>query len=228
MTDGYDDDALRARVGAGDPARSLPPVESDRVDRLLRETMSTDEQTPTDATAGPAAGAVPTREAGARGRNPLTWVVAAAAVVLIAGAGLFAVLRHDGAGPVPGAGHSAASRPTTTELSAPRAGAYRARCMVPNAATLSRQTLALDGTVRSIDNGLVTLAPSHFYAGDPTDLVTVRAPRSELPALVSAVHFEEGGRYLVSASGGTVSICGLSAPWSTDLAGLYHRAFGTR
>ena len=222
MTDGYDDDALRTRLRENDPARSLPPVDTDRAARLLRETMHTDEQIPG---AQPAPRPAAPREAGARDRSPLTWVVAAAAVVLIAGAALFGVLRHDETATVPSAGPSVAARQSTTELSAPQPEAYRARCMVPSDATLSRQTLAFDGTVRSIGSGSVTLAPTHFYAGDPTDLVTVRAPGSELPALVSAVKFEQGGRYLVSATDGTVSICGLSAPWSADLAGLYHRAF---
>ena len=221
MSDGYDDDALRARLRAHDPARALPPVGTDRVARLLRETMSTDEQTPRTEPA-------PIRETGAHGRHPLTWVVAAAAVLLIAGAGLFAVLRHDDTGPVASPEHPAAPQQTTTELSAPSPAAYRARCMVPNAGTLAQQTLAFDGTVRSIGRDGVTLVPSHFYAGDPTDLVTVSAPSSDLPALVSAVRFEQGGRYLVSASNGTVSVCGLSAPWSADLAGLYRQAFEAR
>src|SRR6478672_12490439 len=136
----HDDDALRARLRASDPARSLPPAAAGRVSRLLEETMDT-ETTPDDTTAEP----VPVRETGARGRSPLTWVVAAAAVVLIAGAALFGVLRHDDAGPVPSAGH--ASRLTTTQLAAPDPAAYRARCMVPSAETLAHQTLAFDGTV---------------------------------------------------------------------------------
>lgn len=211
------DDALRARLHATDPARTLPPVDADRAARLLEETMRTDAEQDTEP--------MPAREAGTRHRNPLTWVVAAAAVLIIAGVAVFGVLRHDDAATGPTAAPTPVSRQTTTELSAPAQAAYRARCMPPSAATLSRQTLAVDATVRSIDGGLVTLEPTHFYAGDATDLVTIRSPRTELPALLSAVQFQQGGRYLVSASGGTVSVCGLSAPWSADLAGLYHRAF---
>ena len=44
-------------------------------------------------------------------------------------------------------------------------------------------------------------------------------------ALIQAVKFEDGKRYLVSATDGEVSICGLSAPWSQRLAGLYAQAF---
>ena len=230
MTDGYDgtadrpdpaDDAeLRERLRSTDPARSLPPVDPDRVARLLEETMDT-ESIREEA----APGTAPVRETGARGRNPLTWVVAAAAVVLIAGAVLFGVLRHDDTGTVPDAGPPAAPHQTTTRLAAPQPEAYRARCMAPNAGTLARQTLAFDATVRSIEGGVVTLDPSHFYAGRATDLVTVRAPGADLRALVSAVKFEPGGRYLVAASGDTVAICGMSATWTPELAALYHRAF---
>ena len=37
--------------------------------------------------------------------------------------------------------------------------------------------------------------------------------------------FEEGGRYLVSATDGRVTLCGFSAPYSTELAALYDQAF---
>ena len=229
MTDGYDgaDDAdeaadaaeaaLRERLRSTDPARSLPPADPDRVTRLLEETMDTETE------------AAPIRETGARGRSPLTWVVAAAAVVLIAGAALFGVLRHDDTGTAPSAGPQQTTQRTTqrttTELVAPQPTAYRARCMAPNADLLAQQTLAFDGTVRSIEGDVVTLDPAHFYAGEPTDLVTVRAPSADLRALIAAVRFEQGGRYLVAASGDTVAICGMSATWSPGLAALYHRAF---
>ena len=36
-----------------------------------------------------------------------------------------------------------------------------------------------------------------------------------------------GGRYLVSASGGQVSLCGFSAPYSEQLAAVFAEAFPT-
>ncbi len=39
------------------------------------------------------------------------------------------------------------------------------------------------------------------------------------------MHFEEGGRYLVSATDGRVTVCGFSAPYSAELAALYEQAF---
>ena len=72
---------------------------------------------------------------------------------------------------------------------------------------------------------MVTLVPTRFYAGSPTDVVKVSAPPADLRALIGATEFEKGGRYLVSATDGTVTVCGFSGPWSADLAALYDRAF---
>ena len=165
------------------------------------------------------------RETGTHDRSPLTWLVAAAAAVIIAGVGLFAVLQLNGDSDTPVATTPAATEPTVTHLSAPDAAAYAAKCMVPNADIVSQQALAFDGVVTTIADGVVTLTPSHWYAGDPTDLVRVQAPSDEMQELVSAVELEDGGRYLVSASGGQVTVCGFSAPYSADLAAIYDEAF---
>jgi hypothetical protein len=201
-------DELHDRLNASDPAASLPPADPERVARLLEDVMSTELTTEN-------------RETGTRDRGPLTWLVAAAAAVIIAGVGLFAVLNHDEEPSVP----PAATEPSTTELSAPDASAYDARCMVPNAEVLAQQSLAFDGTVTALADGVVTLTPSTWYAGGPTDVVAVEAPPAELQDLLQAVDFEVGGRYLVSASDGRVTVCGFSAPYSPELAALYDQAF---
>ncbi len=203
------DDELRARLQASDPASSLPPADPERAAELLEDVMSTELTTES-------------RETGTHNRSPLTWLVAAAAVLIIAGVGVFAVVGHDDD---PAAPPTAADARTVTELSAPSPSAYAARCMVPNAETLSQQSLAFSGTVTSLADGVVTLTVDHWYAGGPTDLVRVQAPDAQLQELVGAVEFEDGGRYLVSASNGQVTVCGFSAPYSSDLAGLYGQAF---
>jgi hypothetical protein len=200
---------LRDRLRAADPASSLPPADPDGAARLLEDVMSTELTTEN-------------RETGTRNRGPLTWLVAAAAVLIIAGVGVFAVLNHDDD---PAAPPTAQHAGTVTELSAPAPAAYSARCLVPTAETLSGQELAFDGTVTTIADGVVTLQVSHWYAGDPTDLVRVQAPADVLQRLVGAVDFEDGGRYLVSATGGRVTVCGFSAPYSADLAAMYDQAF---
>ena len=164
------------------------------------------------------------RETGTHDRGPLTWLVAAAAAVIIGGVGLFAVLNHDDdpAAP-PTAEDTTLTEPTVTELTAPDAS--NAKCMVPNAEILSQQSVAFDGTVTTVADDVVTLAPTTWYAGEPTDLVKVQAPPAELEGLLLAVDFKEGERYLVSATDGRVTVCGFSAPYSADLAALYDQAF---
>ena len=67
--------------------------------------------------------------------------------------------------------------PTVTTLGAPTAGA--GKCMVPTAELLGTQTLAVDGTVTDLTDGVATLEVTRWYAGEPTDLLRVEArPRT--------------------------------------------------
>ena len=206
------DDELRQRLQASDPAASLPPADPDRVARLLEDVMSTELTTEN-------------RETGTRDRSPLTWLVAAAAAVIIAGVGLFAVMQLNDDPATPVATTPATTEPTVTHLSAPDAAAYSAKCMVPNPEVIAAQTVAFDGTVTSIAGDTVVLTPTTWYAGEPTDTVEVQAPSADMQQLLSAVHFEQGGRYLVSATDGRVTLCGFSAAYSDDLAAIYTQAF---
>ena len=211
MNDEHDE--LRARLRAADPASSLARSDPDRVARLLEDTMS---QTQT----------VESRTESTRRRAPLTWLAAAAAVVVIAGLGAFTVMNSGQDSDTPGAAPST-NAATTTELFAPGAGATAGRCLPPSADVLSGADVAFDGTVEKIEGDLVTLRTTQWYAGEPTDLVTVKGPSEDLQALLAAVDFQDGGRYLVAASnGGRVMVCGFSAPYTQRLAALYGRAFG--
>ena len=112
----HDDDQLDARLRAADPAASLPEADPAWVARLLEDTMSNDVLTES-------------RENGTHNRSPLTWLVAAAAAVIIAGVGIFAVVNGQGADePTP---PPQAADPTVTELVGPDEAALSARCMVP-------------------------------------------------------------------------------------------------
>lgn len=209
------DDDLRDRLRAADPAASLRPAEPAGLARLLEDTMSHDTET-----------LVPeTRQTGTRGRSPLTWVVAAAAAVVIAGVGVFALTGNDdeSAPPVAGGGAPAPEQ-TVTRLGA-AAGAGEARCMAPTAEVLATKELAFAGTVDTIEGGTVTLTPTTFYAGDETDLVEVAAPAEEMQALIGAVDFQVGQSYLVSAADGDVTVCGFSGPATPELQRLYDEAF---
>jgi hypothetical protein len=205
------DEELEARLRASDPAASLPPAAPHEVARLLEDVMATELTTES-------------RETGTRNRGPLTWLVAAAAVLVIAGVGIFGVRALTGdSDPTPTAGAPAPSA-THLEVSAP---AGSAKCAVPSAETLATAEVAFDGTVTGIVGEEVTLEPTHWYAGDPTDTVVVTAPSEQMQRVASGVTFEPGGRYLVSATAGQVSLCGFSAPYDEGLAAIYAEAFPT-
>ena len=214
MTDTSDfdrDDELRDMLRAVDPVSSLSPADPAGVARLLEDAMSTDLNHET-------------RETRSRSRGPLTWLVAAAAVVLIAGVGTFGFLNQDeGNDAVPTAQDPTVTMPTVTMLQAP--ADINGRCMVPTAEVLSNQALAFEGTVQEISGDRVVLEPSTFYAGEETDLVEVQATSADMAALIGAVEFQEGESYLVSATDGRVTVCGFSGPVAPELSAMYAEAF---
>lgn len=223
---------LRERLRHLDPAAGLQPTPELTVARLLAQAR--EDQLPD----------LPeTRQTGVHDRSRLTWLVAAAALVLIAGVGAVVLLDRDG-GSTPAAGPT--SEPTTSGASSPSdggdaastgvptgettvlgvaGGAGSARCAVPSAEVLARQTLAFDAVVTEVADGLVTLAPTMFFAGEPTTQVQVQAPPEVLQQLLLAVDFQEGERYLVAATGGEVAVCGYTGAWTPDLERLYLEAF---
>jgi hypothetical protein len=203
------DDELLARLRAADPAASLPPADPGRTARLLEDTMSHDTETP------PADQHTPVRS-----RSPLAWLVAAAAVLVIAGVGAFAVLGPGDDPQVP-----AAQPPAPTVLALSARPPTSAKCMVVTAEVLANQQVAFDGTVVTITDGLVTLDVTQWYRGGDADQVTVQAPPEGMEALLSAADFQVGHRYLVSATDGFVSVCGFSAAYSDELAAMYAQAF---
>ncbi|MGH3348292.1 MAG: hypothetical protein ACRDO4_15040 [Nocardioides sp.] len=208
----HEPDELFARLRDADPAPRLPPADPDRVARLLEDAMSHDTLT----------GA---RETGTRNRSPLTWLVAAAAVVLVAAAGVLAFLpRGDDPAP-PTAAQPTGAEPTVTELTMPDTAA--GRCMVPNARLLQSAAYAFDGTVTAIDRGVVTLEVDQWYAGAETDRVEVDQSSADLNALILAPVFTDDQRFLVAGTqDGSVMVCGFSGRYSADLAALYVQAFG--
>ncbi|MEJ7794324.1 MAG: hypothetical protein WKF50_02145 [Nocardioides sp.] len=224
MTDHEPGDELFARLRDADPAASLPAADPDRVARLLEDAMSHDTQHDT---------VTESRGNGTHGRSPLTWLVAAAAVVLIAAAGIFTFTNSGDdpttpptAGGDPSVADPSVADPAVTELTMP--GATAGRCMIPNAELLSGAAYAVDAEAVSVADGVVTLEASEWFAGDPTDEVEVDQSSADMQALIGATSFEEGQRYLVAGTGtGQVMVCGFSGPYTAELAALYSQAFGS-
>lgn len=159
-------------------------------------------------------------------------------------AGLVAVLLLAGCGSEPGTGTDEAPAPEGPPSSSSTAGsaqpspsagnavrlrapvAIKGRCMVPSPEVLRRADTAFEGTVESVSDRRVTLRPTRWFAGGPGERVVVTAsPQGSLPRLVQEVRFEEGGDYFVAANGGTVMVCGFSAPATSGVEGLYAEAF---
>lgn len=202
------DDELRQRMRAADPASALPSGDPSGVARLVEDVMSTELTTEN-------------RETGTRERSRLTWLVAAAAVLVIVGAGVVGVRAlTDDPAPAP-----VATDEESLELTVPDGGGA-GKCMVPTAETLAQADVAFDGVVTSIEGDDVVLEPTTWYAGGPATAVVLDAPSEQMQQVASAVSFEAGGRYLVSAVGDDVTLCGFSAPYSNELAAVYQQAFG--
>src|SRR5262249_15021791 len=146
----------------------------------------------------------------------LTWVVAAAAVVLIAAAVAFGLANR---------GHDTppAASGSVTELSYQQQGG---RCMVPSAAVLRQQTVAFRGILASLGEGAARFDGTKWYAGGPTDVAEVATSPTALGGLVRAAHLRVGDEYLVSASHGIVTSCGFTGPARGQLQDLYDGAFG--
>jgi hypothetical protein len=100
-----------------------------------------------------------------------------------------------------------------------------ARCAVPSVELLRTQDTAFEGTVTDVGEGTATLDVEQWYAGEETEQVRVSTPSQEIVDLLLAVDFQEGGTYLVSATDGQVSLCGLSAEKDELITRLYDEAW---
>ncbi|MBD8871067.1 hypothetical protein [Nocardioides donggukensis] len=117
---------------------------------------------------------------------------------------------------------------TETVLSVPPGGGA-GRCLPTTAEHLTGAELAVDATVLTRDRREVVLEPTRWFAGEPTETLTVRAVPEVLSSLLLAVDLREGERYLVAADAeGTLMVCGFSATWTPRLERIYEEAFGGR
>ena len=202
------DDDIRDRLHAADPARSLTPYDEPALTKLLEDTVNQPVNQSLNETAP------------GRGR-----------VYLLAGAAAAMVAIAVGVGIAVGSGDDERSKEanpgTGTSVTALTAGpAAAAKCRVPSPEMVASQEVAFEATVLSVRDGVVTLDPSKFFAGPETDRVTVDQP--DLGMSERPVDFQVGEDYLVAATEGSVSICGLSGPATDDLRALYEAAFPGR
>ena len=199
-------DELEQRLRAADPAPPTAPVDTSRSPRA----RTLVEQIMTDTLTDPS----PAPDSPGPGRRVL--LLAAAAVVVLAGIAGAAVLAGDDD-----------TQPTAITLAgdASGAGPTMESCIQLSPELLTPVDLAFSGRVTSIDGDQVTLEVTKWFKGGDADEVIVTAASGNEQVLLGGVEFETDGRYLVTATNGTVNSCGMSGPYSSELESMFNEAF---
>jgi hypothetical protein len=208
MTDPQDQAELRLRAAdpAG-PARALPPPRVERAE-LLEGIMSTTTEAP--------APTPPPKSSRPR------WLLAAAAVIAIAAAGTAVALTVDS-----GSSNHPVATKTVRTLQLPNAGRPgTTSCIRFMIDILREKPVAFDGTATDVTDSDVLLTVNHWYKGGSADEVRLENYHTPDIALEGGVDFRVGHRYLVTATDGTVNVCGYTAEWSPELAKSFQQAFG--
>ena len=209
----WTDAELLARLRAADPAHTTAPADS-WIDELTEATMN---HATTESTSDAAA------DESQRTRRPsrrTTWAVGAAAAALVAAAGI-GIVAGRGEAPAP----PAAKPDTVMTLNLP-AGDAAGMCIQFSVAALKPMDLAFSGTVTAVGTGTATLTPDHWYKGGEGTTSVKLATLGDSVVLEGGIVFEQGKRYLVTATQGTVNACGFSGEWTPGMAAAYAEAFG--
>ena len=200
-----DEQELQARLRAADPARGPGPADS-WIDDLVGATMDME-----------------TSNERPRGRRPWLLVAAAAAAVAAIGGGVFALTNGD---EDDGGAKDPAAEPRK-ELALTLAPYDSMQmCIEFSPDVLEPMEVAFSGKVDEVEGTTVHLTPDRWYRGGDGANVIVLTAGDEEVLLEGGITFEEGERYLVSAVDGQVATCGLSAPYSDEMAAAYDEAFG--
>lgn len=205
------DDELQALLRGADPATRLPPADRAWVTDHLEDAVITTRPTPVDE-AHDAAGTA----RAARRRRP--WLVGTAVAVGVAAAA--AVVTPVALSRAPGL------PAVSTTLTAAGGGGGAAFDCPPVAQVLPTTDTAFQGRAVQVDGDRVLLAVDRVYRGEPGEGVALVADQQGTASTVGGFPFEVGQEYLVSASQGTVAVCGGSGPVTPELQAEYDRAFG--
>lgn len=208
------------RLHAADPIRAddVPDASLARVAARIQEHIMTDKQH--DPTVR-------------HPRGPLAWVggLAAAGVIALA----FAIAIGNGFGaqtpppiavvPTPSA---AAPIPSDAPVGSenPAAGGGVASCLVYDPTNLPNFDTVFDGSVTAIDGDQMTFKVNDGWKGADGS-ITLTAPQVAIALTGPLPAFTVGGRYLVTASGSTISACGYTLDYDADTAASWAAAFGS-
>lgn len=193
------EEMLLQRMQAADPARTIPPPGSWMPD-LTKATMSTAAVESTS--------------------RPRRWApaIAVAASVAVLGGGAYAY--------VSGSDPTGTPVSTVTTLAMPAdSGTSMNSCLPFDPRYLRDMPVALSGTATDVGDDGVTLDVDRWYTGGNADVLRL-ANYDVNTVSLDGLSFELGSRYLITATKGTVNLCGYSGPWTQDLADAFDVAFG--
>jgi hypothetical protein len=205
------DDELRARLQAADPARRDAPADS-WIDELVEATM--DEQG-----TGPDIGRDIGRARPGRSRWLAAGAAAAVAVIAVGGYAIFAGANDDGSG------NRREEARTELALTLPK-GDPMQMCIQFSVDILRPMETAFAGTATDVAGDQVTLDVDRWYKGGDADVVKLTGSTDAGVMLEGGIRFTEGERYLVTATDGSVNGCGFSSVWSQEMADAFEAAFG--
>jgi hypothetical protein len=141
-------------------------------------------------------------------------VVGALALAVALGSGLGGGAQSPG--PV-GVGPSPSEDPAA-------GGGGVASCLVYDPANLPTFEVVFDGTVTGIDGDQVAFEVNTGWKGAEGS-ITLTAPEENIAITGPLPDFAVGERYLVTASGGTISACGYSLDYDAETAASWAAAF---
>jgi hypothetical protein len=154
-------------------------------------------------------------------------MIAAAALVVVAGVGAGAVALNDNGTKAADHGPTTANPPAKVQgiEPAPRTGQFAGStmnsCMVWDVSVLDGAEYAFDGTVTAIDNGWVSFDVGEWFTGEAGTLVVLNAemlmagPDGGVTSSVGEVLITEvGQRLLVSGNDGFAGVCNQTQAYS--------------
>lgn len=144
---------------------------------------------------------------------------------LLAGAASLAVAAALGGVLLTQSDSGTSSSPTTLALDLAGGDGAMASCIMFDVAFLKDMSPAFAGTATEVSASSVTLKVDRWYAGGDADQVVLSQPDASSSASLDGVAFEQGKRYLVTASEGTVNGCGFSGLATPDFEKAFDEAF---
>lgn len=158
-----------------------------------------------------------------RPRKPKAIVIgaAAAATVIAAAVGGIALRGTDNTSD----DNTNVTAATVTDLALGPETLTMSSCIPFSVDTLAAMPVAFSGQVTERTSDHVLMDVDTWYRGGDTDQVRLLAPDMSRTSLGDIVDFQDGQRYLVTATDGTVNYCGFTAPWSQNMADAFAAAF---